>query len=116
MSLGFWTLLILGLYKPAARRFALIPLIPVLIFGASLIWETGSEKVHPEIVLTAEKTVARKGDSASYAAAFDAPLGGGTAGTIIQDQGEWWQIRLDGGDVCWIPESNAELVNPKSLY
>ncbi|MBI9101986.1 MAG: tetratricopeptide repeat protein [Spirochaetales bacterium] len=115
MSLILWGILITGLYKPAIRRFILIPLIPALIFGTSLLVEVVSERLHPQLVLTAEKTVARKGDSASYAPAFDAPLEGGTSGKMMDEQGEWWLIRLEGGIECWIPGENAAFVDPASL-
>ncbi|MBI9104597.1 MAG: hypothetical protein JEY99_19430 [Spirochaetales bacterium] len=111
LSLFFWGILIINIFRPGLLRFSLIPLIPALIFATSLIVDAGVEKRHPEIVLTMEKTEARKGDAASYAPAFDAPLGGGTAGRRLADAGEWWYVKLDGGDVCWIPASSAELVS-----
>ncbi len=113
---AFWILLIINLFRPGIIKLSLVPLIPALIFGASLLWEAGSEKLHPEVVLTEERTEARKGDAASYAPAFDAPLGGGTTGRRIKDEGEWWQIRLEGGEECWIPASSAEPVSlPKRI-
>ncbi len=112
----FWIIVIINLFRSGFLKLSLIPLIPALIFGASLLWEAGSEKLHPEVVLTKERTEARKGDASSYAPAFDAPLGGGTTGRRIKDEGEWWQIRLEGGEECWIPASSAEPVSlPKRV-
>ena len=111
LSLLFWGILILNLYKPGFLKLALIPLVPLIILGASLLWEAGSEKFHPELVLVAGKTEARKGDAASYAPAFDAPLGGGTTAIRLEDAGDWWQIQLETGDTCWIPAAAAELVS-----
>lgn len=61
------------------------------------------EHVRHGVVIT--ETLARKGNGASYEAAFNQPLGAGTEFTVREQRGDWLHVDLPDADGCWLPES-----------
>jgi len=61
-------------------------------------------------VVTAAAVVARGGDSTNAPVLFGDPLPGGTEIVIVDDRGDWLQIRLHNGRTAWVSASGVERV------
>ena len=53
-------------------------------------------------VIVSERVEARKGNSKSYAPAFNQPLTEGTEFRLLESRGEWRRIRIEGSGEGWI--------------
>ncbi len=56
-----------------------------------------------------ESATARKGDSATYAAAFTQPLNPGTEFQVLQTRGDWTLVQLDDNLEGWIESKKAQI-------
>ncbi len=81
-----------------------------VIFAASLAtdWWTNRGKAPAVIIATEVRPL--KGDSESYAPAFDAPIHSGTEIHIINARGDWLEIQLPNGLTGWIKNSTAKAI------
>ncbi len=57
-----------------------------------------------------EQTTARKGPGFTYETIYQQSLPEGTEFEVIEEQGEWWKIRLVNDDEAWIPAKRAETI------
>jgi tetratricopeptide (TPR) repeat protein len=81
----------------------------VLFFG-SLAWETWrAGQVRPGVIL-AREVVARKGDGLTYQPSFADPLHAGTEFVLVQNRGNWLEIKLANQRRCWVPADAVGLV------
>ena len=84
-----------------------------VLLAAALVASLAAELVQasaPPGVITAASVVARQGDGHSYEPSFGSALHGGTEFRLLEDRGEWWQIRLVDGRETWIVAGAGELI------
>jgi tetratricopeptide (TPR) repeat protein len=95
----------------AARRvlrrivWAGLLLTVVLAFSAGYDWHRFDGVRHG--VVTQPETIARKGNAASYAPAFNGTLREATEFELVEARGDWLLIRLPGDGEGWIEEKAA---------
>ena len=81
-----------------------------VMMGASLIAEAVIlRQVTPGVILD-PSVVARKGNSENYAPSFTEPLHAGTEFELVEQRGQWYDIRLPDGRTCWVPASSAGMI------
>ena len=61
-------------------------------------------------VIVAAEATPRKGDDASYAPAFSAPLHDGAEVAVRRRRGGWTEIRLPNGLTGWLPDTDLTLI------
>jgi tetratricopeptide (TPR) repeat protein len=88
---------------------AVTGILSSLLF-ASLITEMVVAEKRKLGVIVSPEVIARKGDSATYEPSFKDPLHAGTEFRLIEDRGEWLQIRLPDSRTCWLRAKDIELV------
>jgi tetratricopeptide (TPR) repeat protein len=76
-----------------------------LIIGAGLMWQVHDESRRPAAVVVADEVVLRLGRGDGYDAALREPLGPGVELRIIDERGDWCEVRLANGVVGWLPAS-----------
>jgi hypothetical protein len=62
-------------------------------------------------VITAREVIGRQGNGTAYQPAWRSPLSNGVEFSLIEQRGDWWQIRLADGTQGWIPGPSAGLVD-----
>ncbi|HYF48793.1 MAG TPA: tetratricopeptide repeat protein [Planctomycetota bacterium] len=67
---------------------------------ASMSWSDASDTRHAVVV---KETIARKGNSAEYQAAFDQPLKDGAEFTVLEQRGDWVFGHFEGAGDAWVP-------------
>ena len=88
----------------------LVALTLTVLMGGSLIAETVVlRQIRPGVVLD-PSVIARKGNSENYAPSFTEPLHAGTEFDLVEQRGQWYDIRLPDGRTCWVPASSAGLI------
>jgi tetratricopeptide (TPR) repeat protein len=99
-----WMILLLRLFFPRVRLqwFLSLSLLFATLFGASAGIESVVAKTVQSGVILAESTVPRKGPGESYAESLKEPLHEGTEFRLRDRQGEWVQVELENGLVCWL--------------
>jgi len=110
--IAFWAGAAVRLWwRPPGLGWALAVLAFVAtLFLASLVIETIEwQRQRPGVIL-ARQVVARKGDGESFEKSFTEPLHAGTEFVLLEDRGDWLNVRLQDGRTCWIPAPSAELV------
>jgi len=93
------------------RLATLLLLLPLLALLASLGLDWRQRKLDNPGVIVSKEVVARQGDATTYAEAFQEPLHAGTEFTLVQRRQDWAEIRLPGGQTCWIPGNSLMTVN-----
>ena len=88
--------LLLGL--SLTNHITMVMLLPAL--SAAYDWYRYDHLVHGVIVH--DEVIARKGNAASYQPAFTEPLAEGTEFRLVEDRGDWYLIRLAGGQEGWV--------------
>jgi hypothetical protein len=61
----------------------------------------------PIVVLAADGVLLRKGDSRLFPPRYETPLNRGVEAELLFRRGGWLQIELSGGEVGWIPATDA---------
>ncbi|MFC5051475.1 hypothetical protein ACFPK9_12760 [Rubritalea spongiae] len=82
--------------------------IILLSFLATTTVKIAQQK--PQGVITNNKVVAKKGPSYAYASAFDSSLKDGLEFTLLETRNNWHLIQLQDKRQCWIPTSQATLI------
>ncbi len=81
-----------------------------LAFAASASLSHWNESRHGEAIVIAAETTPRKGDSDTYAAAFNAPLHDGAEVTVTRRRAGWTEIRLANGLTGWLPDTDLAFI------
>ncbi len=83
-------------------RLAVAGLVLMLLpaLSAAYDWYRYDHLVHGVVVR--HEVIARKGNAASYQPAFTEPLAEGTEFRLVEDRGDWYLIRLAGGQEGWV--------------
>ncbi len=106
----FWIFLLLYI------RYRNRPFLSLSGLLAGLVIVTGSLAVFnafirdPDGVIIVPEVYARKGPAYTYQTAFNEPLHDGLEFTMVGRDDSWMQIRLSDGRLCWIPASQARLI------
>lgn len=107
----FWGVAAVRLFRPRwiTRSALWLPGLPALLLAASLGVDAagGAEKSG---VVTAQETVARKGDGAGYEPSFTEPLHAGAEFRLVERRPEWLLAELSDGRMAWIEAPAAEIV------
>lgn len=109
---AFWILAIGRLFWRRALfgpALVVTGLLAVLMFGSVLTDSIRLRRERSGVIISAE-AVARKGDSMSYEQSFTEPLHAGTEFVVLEDRGDWVEIRLADERTCWLPAKDVECV------
>jgi len=102
---------VLARFRRRAVPFAWTELGVTLLLAASaaLGWYETAATRHG--VVTAQQTIARKGDADSFAPAFTDPLPEGTEFEVLEQRGDWLLIRLESTPhhEAWLPLSATRI-------
>jgi tetratricopeptide (TPR) repeat protein len=97
-------LLGLVLRRVWVSRLAAVGLALTLVMGVSAAYDWHRYEQVRHGVVVAPKTIARKGNAASYQPALTAPLEEGTEFVVLERRGEWLWIQLPGGQEGWVED------------
>lgn len=106
-----WALLIYRLFRPQAIERSAITItgaatVTVLVLMMLSAYGFGVEYG----VLTANESVARRGDGLGYEASMAEPLRAGQEFRILEQRSHWAQVELPTGVAVWLPSSDFEVV------
>lgn len=105
----FWTGAAVGRFYPRIPKgWLAATAVAALLFFGSLTVEHLQQVRNPAGVILSGEVTARKGDGTTYQTSFKEPLHTGTEFTLMENRGDWYQIRLSDGRQCWIPKNAAE--------
>jgi hypothetical protein len=112
-----WTALGASLFiaRPLFNRAAWAGGVVAALFLASLSIETISQQRSNLGVIVDPDVTARKGNSDSYEQSFKDPLHAGTEFSILEDRGDWVQVKLMDERRCWLPARSIEPVRISAL-
>lgn len=113
-NIVFWGSLIAGRFVKIPSWISVSAVILLLMFASSLVVEWNRLQIK-HAVITEKTTIARKGDSHSYARAFDSPLYEGLEVEVLQQRVGWLQVKLTNGELCWIDARDCELVEDMAI-
>lgn len=108
----FWIFLSIRLLirKSLLNGFIVGAFLFSLLFATSLFVDIlHLERDRPGVIF-ADKVIARKGNSDTYAPSFKEPLHSGTEFTLIEERGDWVHIELPDGRRCFVPVESVGLV------
>jgi tetratricopeptide (TPR) repeat protein len=107
-----WAFLAVSLFsrRRVWRWAAGISAAVALTMVTSLVAESAALASRQPGVVVAREVVARKGDSTTYEPTFTEPLHAGTEFAVLEDRGDWLNVRLPDGKTCWLPAGSTELV------
>jgi tetratricopeptide (TPR) repeat protein len=111
--LTFWVLLALRLFVRSAwlvRLAMLFGVLALLLLGSVIQTQIRQRRSNPGVIV-AREIVARLSDSENAAPAFTDPLHAGTEFELVEDRGDWCQVRLPDGQTCWLPRDAIGLVH-----
>ena len=112
LSVVGWFLLTLRLRLPR-REFVITGGLAVglaLSFAASVIWQVREDARHPRAVLVGSPTILRLGRGEGYDPALQQPLGPGVEMRVLQQRGDWAEVRLPNDQTGWLPLAVLEAV------
>lgn len=98
---------LLATARRALHRLALVSLLGTLVLAVSLALDYHQFERTRHGVVTVAEVIARKGNSQVYDPAFTQPLKEGAEFQVIDRQGDWLLIELQGAIRGWIPEADA---------
>ena len=106
-SVGVLALLagLAGRFLAAGRlfnRLAWASLVVTLILAGSAGYDWFRFEWIERGVIVSEQVEARKGNSDSYAPAFNQPLAEGTEFRLLESRGDWRRIQIEGSGEGWI--------------
>jgi tetratricopeptide (TPR) repeat protein len=108
-ALSFAGWLLLGLHLRWPRRGFLVvgglAIALALSFAASVTWQVHEDTRHPRAVLVGSPTILRLGRGEAYDPALQQPLGPGVEMRIIQQRGDWAEVRLPNDQTGWLPSA-----------
>jgi tetratricopeptide (TPR) repeat protein len=106
-GLSFAGWLLLGLRLRWPRRWLLVAGGVAVVLGLSLAasvgWEIREDARHPRAVLVGSPTILRLGRGEAYDAALQQPLGPGVEMRVLQQRGDWAEVRLANDQTGWLP-------------
>ncbi|MEW6252930.1 MAG: tetratricopeptide repeat protein, partial [Planctomycetota bacterium] len=107
-----WPLLFLWLQR---RRNGLliagsIGVIASFALGASVLWQMHDQAARPAAVTVAAEEYLRLGRGANADRALKQPLGPGVELRILQQRGDWVEVRLPNDQTGWLPQGAVERV------
>lgn len=82
-----------------------LTLLAIFAFSAGYDWYRFDAVQHGVVIQS--QTIARKGNTASYEPAFNAPLPESTEFRLVERRGDWLLIRLPDGNEGWIENKSA---------
>jgi tetratricopeptide (TPR) repeat protein len=103
--LTVWILLALRLFIRSAwltGPAVVLGVVAVLMLGSVIQTQIQQRRSNPGVIV-AREVVARLSDSETAAPAFTDPLHAGTEFELVEDRGNWCQVRLADGQTCWLP-------------
>jgi tetratricopeptide (TPR) repeat protein len=107
LSIAGWFLLGLRLRWPR-RGFLVAGGVAVAVglsFAASVAWQVREDGRHPRAVLVGSPTVLRLGRGEAYDPALQQPLGPGVEMRVLQQRGDWAEVRLANDQTGWLPSA-----------
>ncbi len=110
--LALWLCAVVRLFvrRPGLNAaIALCAVASLSLFG-SLAVDAVAQAKDASGVIVAPEVLARKGNGETYQPSFEEPLHAGTELSLVEDRGEWCNIRLRDGRTCWVPAQAMELV------
>jgi tetratricopeptide (TPR) repeat protein len=98
-----------GLYSHvnAFRWLAAILLAATLTLAVSAAYDWYRFDHVRHGVITAAEVTARKGNGTTFEPAFTTSLAEATEFIVLEQRGQWLDIRLEGGQTGWIPAADA---------
>ncbi len=63
-----------------------------------------------EAVITSQEVVSRKGPGLIFSPAFTAPLHEGAELVILKTDGQWSEVKLTNGEICWLPSRSISII------
>ncbi len=105
-----WGILVWMIFKRHLflRTAFIATLLLILSFGGSYLLSSYQLYFVQSGVVTAKKATARKGPGQSYERFFQQALPSGTEFDVVERLGEWWRVRLPGGEDVWLEKANVE--------
>lgn len=92
-----------GFARPAALACAAATLLAALSFAV----DVRDVEFTTHGVVTADDTVARKGNAASFEPAFNEPLKAGAEFIVLERRGDWLRARVKEGLEGWLPSERT---------
>lgn len=92
-----------GFARPAALACAAATLLAALSFAV----DVRDVEFTTHGVVTADDTVARKGNAASFEPAFNEPLKAGAEFVVLERRGDWLRARVKEGLEGWLPSERT---------
>lgn len=107
-----WLLLIIRLRWPVRPLLVagFVAVILGLAAGTSVFWQINDEQSYPPAVIVGDEITLRLGRGAAYEPALKQPLGPGVELRILQQHGDWVEIRLPNRQTGWLPATAVERV------
>jgi hypothetical protein len=90
------------------RRMSALAGFLCLLFCVSAAWDWYRFDWTTQGVVTVDQTVARKGNSESYEAAFTDPLAAGTEFTVLEVRSDWLQGRFGNSGTAWLLKRDVQ--------
>jgi hypothetical protein len=115
--LCFW-LIVLARMLRRGGAWIILTIVSGVIWmalGVSLFADISSFGRAPAGVVIHDDVIVRKGNGAGYAQQFEQPLSTGVEFDVLEQRGDWVNIRLANGGEGWIEARSAELIDPHSL-
>lgn len=108
-----WALLALRLFVRSAwlTRFAAVAILVAAGMLASLVVTHLAQRDSRPGVVVDQQVIARLSDSPTADPAFTDPLHAGTEFEVVEDRGDWYEVRLSDAQTCWLPAKSIELVH-----
>ncbi len=63
-----------------------------------------------EAVITSQEVISRKGPGLIFSPAFTTPLHEGAELDILRTDGQWSEVKLTNGDICWLPSRSVSTI------
>jgi hypothetical protein len=98
-----WCLVRHGRWLVAAGCALVVGLLP----AGLLVLDLQMQSARPVVVIAANGVLLRKGNGQAFPPRFDTPLNRGVEASLLYRRDGWFQIELSGGEVGWVPASDA---------
>jgi tetratricopeptide (TPR) repeat protein len=95
------------------RHAAVFCAVLSLSLACSLAVEAYEQSNIRSGVILEKEVMGRKGDSTTFEPTFKEPLHAGVEFDLVEERKGWLHIELADGRRCWIPESAAEIIDPR---
>ncbi len=106
---AFWVLLsVMVFYRSLLLRTGIVATLIALIgFGGSFLYSSYLLYFVPSGVVIEHQVIVRKGPGKSYEKFYEQALPGGTEFRFLEQQGDWWKVRLLNKEEVWLKNSDV---------